>query len=62
MNSPDLAPSDYRLLGLTKVEEVKTAMMKWLKEQSSDFYKTGVYALIRRWKIAIESNGDYVEK
>ena len=40
----------------------KTAVMKWLKEQSTEFYVAGMHALIRRWNIAIEKNGDYVEK
>ena len=68
----DLAPSDYDLFGPMKEglwgkhyarnEELKTAVMKWLKEQSTDFYKAGIHALIWSWKIAIERNGDYVEK
>ena len=43
-------------------EEVKTAVMKWLKGQSIEFYKAEIHALIQRWNIAIERNGDYVEK
>ena len=43
-------------------EEVKTAVMKWLKEQSTEFYKTEIHALIRRENIAIMRNSDYVEK
>ena len=27
-------------------EEVKTAVMKWLWEQSKDFYEAGIYDLI----------------
>ena len=27
-------------------EELKTAMMKWLKEQSTEFYEAGTHALI----------------
>ena len=41
-------------------EEGKTAVMKWLKEQS-EFYKAGIHALIW-WNIATERNSDYVEK
>ena len=29
-------------------KEVKTAVMKWLKEQSKEFYKAGIHALIRK--------------
>ena len=43
-------------------EEVKTAVKKWLKEQSTEFYEAGIHALTRRWNIASERNGDYVEK
>ena len=43
-------------------EEVKTAVKKWHKEQSTEFYEAGIHALIQRWNIAIERNGDYVEK
>ena len=43
-------------------EEVKTAVMKWLKEPSKEFYEAVIHAFIRKWNIAIERNGDYVEK
>ena len=42
--------------------KVKTAVMKWLKEQSTEFHEAGIYAFIRRWNIAIERNCDYVQK
>jgi hypothetical protein len=40
------------------VEEVK----KWLRVQDSDWYKTGIHALVCRWRKAVEFDGDYVEK
>ena len=44
-------------------KEVKTTVMKkWLKEQSTEFYGTGIHALIRKWIIIIEKNGESVEK
>ena len=43
-------------------EEVKTAVMKLLKEQSTVFYEARIHALIRRWDITTERNGDNVEK
>ena len=43
-------------------EEVKSVVKKWLKEQSTEFYGAGIHALIQRWNIAIERNGDYVEE
>ena len=41
-------------------EEVKTAVKKWLYEQSPEFYEAGIHVLIRRWNSAIERGGDYV--
>ena len=41
-------------------EEVKIAVMKWLKEQSTRFYGTDIHALSRRWDITIKRNSDYV--
>ena len=44
----------------TSDEEVKTTVMLWRKEQSSEFYELGIHAPIRRENIAIEKNVDYV--
>ena len=52
----------FRGKDYTSDEEVKTAVIKWLKEQSTEFYKTRECVLIRRWNIAIERDGDYVKK
>ena len=38
----------------SSVEEVKSAVKKWLKEQSTEFYGAGINALIRRSNIVIE--------
>ena len=43
-------------------EEIKTTVIKWLKEQPTEFYKVGIHILIQRWNISIEKNGDYVER
>ena len=32
--------------------------MKWLKEQSTEFYEARIHALIQKWNIAIERNSD----
>ena len=37
----------------TSDQEVKTAVMKWLKEQSTEFYLAGIHGLIWGWNIAI---------
>ena len=70
--SVDLAPSDYHGFGpildglrgkhYSSDEEVKYVVKKGLKEESTEFYRAGIHALIRRWIIAIERNSDYVEK
>jgi hypothetical protein len=66
--SPDLAPSDFHIFGALKdaihgkrfggndevIEEVK----KWLRVQDSDWYKTGIHALVSRWRKAVEVDGD----
>ena len=56
-NIIDLVPSDNHLFGLMKEgisskfasdEEVKTAVRKWLKEQSTKVYEARISALIRK--------------
>ena len=65
-------PSDYHLFvsmkerlrckHYTSYNKVKTAVMKWLKEQSTEFYKSEIHTIIWRWKITIEINSDDVKK
>ena len=43
-------------------EEVKTAVMKWLKEQLTEFYGGEIHALIWRENIVIERNVDDIGK
>ena len=61
---PDLAPSDFHLFGplkeslrgpnkwnqtnVSRDEEVKTAVKKWLKTQPVEFYNEGICALVKR--------------
>ena len=66
--SSDSVPSDNHLISLIKEgfrdkhyagsEETKTAIMNWLKEQSTKFHEAEIHALIRRWNIATERNGN----
>ncbi|GFR63115.1 transposase [Elysia marginata] len=70
--SPDSAPSDYHLFGPMKQElrgnyyendeELKNAVKTWQKEQPIKFYEAGIHALVKRWNVALERRGDYVEK
>jgi hypothetical protein len=43
-------------------EEVETVMLKWLRQQSKDFYATGFDALIKQWEKCISGGGGYVKK
>lgn len=70
--SPDLAPSDFHLFGPlknairgTKFEDnegVINAAKKWLREQDKMWYRSGIHALVSRWRKAVKVDGDYVEK
>jgi hypothetical protein len=44
------------------VEEVKTELPKWLRQQSKHFIAAGVDALIKRWDKCTSVGGGYVEK
>jgi histone-lysine N-methyltransferase SETMAR len=66
--SPDLAPSVFHLFGTLKDairgkrfgidDEVNEKVKKWLLLQKSNWYKN---ALVARWSIAVEMDGDCVE-
>ena len=67
--SPDLAPSDYYLFRHLKEylsgvrypnsEELKQSVVKWLKNKSKDFYKTGIFKLPKKWKGCMDHDGNY---
>ena len=46
----------------TTDKEVKTAVKKWLRGQNAEFYEAGIQALLRRWIVVVDRDGDYVEK
>ena len=66
--SPDLAPSDFHLFGPLKEsmrgiyfqieEEVKAAVSKLLRTQSTEFYAKGIDDLISRWNKCVAKEGD----
>ena len=70
--SPDLAPSDFHLLGPLKDtlrgtsfeddESVIRAVKTWLREQETSWYREGMHVLVSRWREAVDVHGDYVEK
>ena len=70
--SPDLAPSDYYLFPQLKKylkghhydndEEVMADVRRWCRGQSSEFFAYGVRQLVKRWRLCVDRDGDYVEK
>jgi hypothetical protein len=43
-------------------EQVKTEVLKWLRQQSKDFYAAGFDAQVKQWDKYINVGGGYVEK
>ena len=70
--SPDLAPSDFFLFPKLKDylkgnryetdEDVKNAVLSWCRDKTADFFADGIQQVVRRWRLCIEWDGDYVEK
>jgi histone-lysine N-methyltransferase SETMAR len=62
--SPDLAPSYFHFFGALKDairgkslgsdDEVVVEVKMWLQVQDTDWYKTGIHALVSRWRKAVE--------
>ena len=44
------------------VEEVKSAVRKWLQKQNTIFFKDGFQKLVHCWRKCIEVRDDFVEK
>jgi hypothetical protein len=67
-----LDPSDLHLFGPLKNhlggkcfacdEEVETEVLKWLRQQSKDFYAAGFDAVVKGWDMCINVGGGHVEK
>jgi len=69
--SPDLAPSDFHLFPALKdhlsghkfaSDDVKTAVMRWLKSQGTEFYKAGINKLVPQLDKCVNLDGDCVVK
>jgi histone-lysine N-methyltransferase SETMAR len=70
--SPDLAPSDYHLFGPLKkplrgihfetVNDLRSAVNKWIKVTPAEFYAAGLRKLTDRWRKCIDLKGEYIEK
>jgi hypothetical protein len=71
-NSPDHAPSDFHVFGAHKDairgkrfgsdDEVTEEVKKWLRVQYTDWYKTGIQAVVSRWRKTVEVDGHYGEE
>jgi histone-lysine N-methyltransferase SETMAR len=69
---PDLAPSDFHLIGPLKDalrgrrfaddDELKHSVREELRRLSKEFYATGIQRLTQRWKNCVDNGGDFVEK
>jgi transposase len=69
--SPDLAPSDFHFFlhfkrdlkgtHFTSDDEVKEAVMSWIKQRTPEFID-GMRKLVLRWEKCIEQKDNYVEK
>jgi hypothetical protein len=63
--SPDVAPSDYHLLlamdNYMRNRQLKTrdAVAQFFESQDTNFYKHGIYGLVRRWEKVVEADGGY---
>ena len=70
--SRDLAPSDYYLFPQLKKylkghhydndEEVIADVRRWCRGQSPEFFADGMRQLVKRWRLCVDRDGDYVEK
>jgi histone-lysine N-methyltransferase SETMAR len=70
--SPDLAASDYHLFSPLKDairgkkfeydEEVISEVKRWLRQRPAELYREGIQAVTSRWRKAINSEGDNIQK
>ena len=70
--SPDLSPSDYYIFAPLKeylswitypnIEELSFSVNNWFSKKDASFYQIGIHKLPEKWKLCIESEGNYFEK
>lgn len=70
--SPDLAPSDFHLFKhlaqflqgqvFTNQEDLKNTVRQFFDSKSQDFFKSGIYALTKRWQMCVDADGAYFDK
>ena len=69
--NPDLVPSDFDLVGPLKhavrgrkfesADDMISAVRTWSGQRDKEWYQSGICALIRCWRKAVELRGDFVE-
>ncbi len=69
--SPDLAPSDYWLFAAMKrplrgrrydnLQQLSSAVSKWVHDTPKDFFATGLGKLRERWTRCVQIRGEWVE-
>ncbi|GBO25613.1 hypothetical protein AVEN_63522-1 [Araneus ventricosus] len=72
VESPDLAPSDFRLFGPLEKHlagrhfktdvEVQKAVIKWFCDLDPGFFYAGFDRLVYRWYKCLNNHGDFVGK
>jgi hypothetical protein len=50
------------LKDVRKSQMMPDEALKWLRQESKDFYAAGFDALVKRWDSCISVGGEYVEK
>jgi transposase len=48
--------------GRSKVSDDETEVLKWLRQQSRDFYAVSFEALVKRWDKCFSVGGEHVEE
>ncbi|GFN74146.1 fragile x mental retardation syndrome-related protein 1 [Plakobranchus ocellatus] len=43
-------------------DEVIADVRRWCREQWSEFFADGVRQLVKRWRLCVDRDGDYIEK
>lgn len=69
--SPDLTPTDFYLFKhlaqflqgkiFTNQEDLKNAVREFFDSKSQEFFKTGIYALPKRWQMCVDAEGAYFD-
>lgn len=69
--SPDISPTDYHLFRsmsnylagkkFGSLADLKNGILEFLESKDPDFFESGIFNLVDRWKRIIENEGDYFD-